>query len=475
MDSPNGSNNFGKRKEEPRDGRTEKSRGDQYWSSIRQQHACQITSVAERIGLVPGMVFDISQNDPADDQPWDFNVESKARKAEKVIKEQRAILLIGSPVCAAFSQTRALNGVAVGEEKYEEMVKMGTRHVEFCQRLYKMQENNGLYFLHEHPERARSWSHPMLKDLRDIWGAIGVSSDKCQYGVTQFTAEREQAVKKPTGWLTNAPKIAEQLMKKCRYDAGEIIHRHVETVGRCKGVQRKKTAEVYPEQLCKRIIRRLVNQMKVDGRSMQGHCGAMCKVDREELEWDEEDEKFDQEEHWDDMSGKALDARTVKQARKEEIIEIEKHNVWKLVPIATCWAITGKRPIQTKWVDVNKGDEENPEYRSRLVAKEFNNSKKNDIFAATPPLEAKKVLFSMAVMEGISFKRGARQDGMKLEFIDIRRAYFHAKAKRPVFVELRRRHGFVKLRRQSCHGRAPKSSKTTPNSEPNRVATPGYH
>ena len=32
---------------------------------------------------------------------------------------------------------------------------------------------------------------------------------------------------------------------------------------------------------------------------------------------------------------------------------------------------TGKPPITTRWVDVNKGDDENPNYRSRLVARQL--------------------------------------------------------------------------------------------------------
>ena len=50
---------------------------------------------------------------------------------------------------------------------------------------------------------------------------------------------------------------------------------------------------------------------------------------------------------------------------------------------------------------MNKGDRVNPEVRARLVAKEIKTSKREDLFAATPPLEAKKMLFSMAVTEGI--------------------------------------------------------------------------
>ena len=59
--------------------------------------------------------------------------------------------------------------------------------------------------------------------------------------------------------------------------------------------------------------------------------------------------------------------------------------------------------------------------------------KKNDedIFAATLPLEATKLLFSLATM-GMKNKKKP----LKLLFVDVKRAYFYAKAKRPVFVQL---------------------------------------
>ena len=103
------------------------------------------------------------------------------------------------------------------------------------------------------------------------------------------------------------------------------------------------------------------------------------------------------------------------------------------VPIQECWDETGKQPIGTRWVDVNKGDDINPEYRSRLVAQEVKTSKNDELFAATPPLEAKKMLLSMAVTEGIGFGKGYVK---KVDFIDVRRAYFNAAARRTVFVKL---------------------------------------
>ena len=106
------------------------------------------------------------------------------------------------------------------------------------------------------------------------------------------------------------------------------------------------------------------------------------------------------------------------------------------VPISECVRVAGKRPIGSKWIDINKGDVSNPNYRSRLVAKEIKRGPSDDMFAATPPLEAKKSLFSMAMTQ---FARGRAQGikgTQKMLFVDVRRAYFYAPARRPVYVTL---------------------------------------
>ena len=73
---------------------------------------------------------------------------------------------------------------------------------------------------------------------------------------------------------------------------------------------------------------------------------------------------------------------------------------------------------------------------SRLVAQEIKRDKREDLFAATPPLEAKKMLFSMAVTEGYGYLGEDKEGGMKIDFIDVRRAFFHAPALRRVYVAL---------------------------------------
>ena len=74
---------------------------------------------------------------------------------------------------------------------------------------------------------------------------------------------------------------------------------------------------------------------------------------------------------YDDISGEELDSSMVMAARTEELQEFFKHGVYEQVPIEECYEQTGKSPIGVRWVDVNKGDKINPEYRSRLVAKEI--------------------------------------------------------------------------------------------------------
>ena len=64
----------------------------------------------------------------------------------------------------------------------------------------------------------------------------------------------------------------------------------------------------------------------------------------------------------------------VREVRLEEMAELAKH-VYEKVPLEDCWTIAGEGPIGSRWVDVNKGDDANPEYRSRLVGKEIRPTK----------------------------------------------------------------------------------------------------
>ena len=91
---------------------------------------------------------------------------------------------------------------------------------------------------------------------------------------------------------------------------------------------------------------------------------------------------------FDDVSGMELRPELMVQARRDEMQYFKEMGVYDKVDLEECWRETGKAPIGVRWVDINKGDTENPKYRSRLVAKEFNVDNRPDVYAAAPLLEA---------------------------------------------------------------------------------------
>ena len=306
-------------------------------------------------------------------------------------------------------------------EKWKALWEHGLSHLLFMCEIYKIQADNGRFFLHEHPASASSWRIPEIVALSERSDTEIVVGDMCRFGMTSADMYGTGLVKKPTKFMTNCKFIAQKLALKCNKD-----HRHVPLMGGRAG-----PCEVYPQALCEAILAGLRNQLRADcKRNMDGtfnlvcHEEDDCEVMRERLMhvWDE---------YTDDISGQPLRSDLVAKARQEEMDVFNAFPVYKKVPISTCQYHTGKNPIGVKWVDVNKGDEAEPEYRSRLVAKEIKKSTDEDIFAATPPLEAKKVLFSMAVT-------GSKKavNPLKLLFLDVKRAYFYAKVRRPVFVQL---------------------------------------
>ena len=101
----------------------------------------------------------------------------------------------------------------------------------------------------------------------------------------------------------------------------------------------------------------------------------------------------------DSLTGQPLQADMVRAARKKELEYFAAKRVWRKVPRSDALRLQGKPPITVKWIDVNKGDDECPNYRSRLVAREVRKPWEASIFAPTPPLEALRSVISLAATE----------------------------------------------------------------------------
>ena len=86
---------------------------------------------------------------------------------------------------------------------------------------------------------------------------------------------------------------------------------------------------------------------------------------------------------WDDANNKTLDPKMVQDARREEMKYINDKQVWVKMRKADAIA-QGYKIVATRWIDTDKGDEQSPNYRSRLVGKEFNTGPEEGLFASTP-------------------------------------------------------------------------------------------
>ena len=202
---------------------------------------------------------------------------------------------------------------------------------------------------------------------------------------------------------------------------GARQHRHVQLIG-----GKAKAAEIYPDDLVATLLRGLLRErhnMRLLGSLEFGPCNdepdIPTGIDMGE-DWDE---------FIDEVSGKPLETSKVEAARSEELDFAERYNLWTPVPIQEAWDVTGKGPIGSRWIDLDKGDLNKPNYRSRLVIQEVRHSGIDAIFAATPPLESLRFLLSL--QRSLSNKKK-----YKIMFVDIRRAHWTAKIHRKVYVRL---------------------------------------
>ena len=123
----------------------------------------------------------------------------------------------------------------------------------------------------------------------------------------------------------------------------------------------------------------------------------------------------------DEYTGEVLPYHLVRAAMAEEMAYFNRV-VWEATEHSTAKSTDDFKLVRTRWVITNKGDSESPDVRARLVACEINDGKTDAYFASTPPLEAKRILFSQYA------SRRWSDDGTPwcLSFVDIKKAYFNA-------------------------------------------------
>ena len=92
-----------------------------------------------------------------------------------------------------------------------------------------------------------------MKQLLQEAGVTRVKGDMCEFDMFQHDGSGVGRIKKSTGFATNSKFIADQLAVACKGH-----HRHIQLVS-----GRAKRAEIYPEKLCRAIVKGLIDQHKL--------------------------------------------------------------------------------------------------------------------------------------------------------------------------------------------------------------------
>ena len=398
--------------------------------------------------LIPGLALDVTRCNEKG-EAWDFDDPAKQDEALQLIEEQKPMLLVGSPPCTPYSTLQRLNVSRRTPEETKRMMDKARVHMEFVCKLYRLQAEAGRYFLHEHPATATSWELDCIQSVLHMDGVDVVHGDQCQYGQVNRS---NQPIKKGTGWMANSKEILKALKKRCKGKNGSCSAggQHAP----CTGGDARRAA-VYPFRLCRAILEGFRNQLRVDRRMTAGVHGMSCDVEvdlvlQEQCEaWmniriaEELNVAYDQVQFKDAITGQPLDPTLVKAARAKELEYFATKGVWHYRPRSEALARMGKPPITVKWVDVNKGDDIEPNYRSRLVAREIRRPGEDSIFAPTPPLESLRTVISLASTDIKGQPRhirdGDSENRTQIMVVDISRAYFNAKKaedENPTYVDL---------------------------------------
>ena len=99
---------------------------------------------------------------------WSMSDEEQVEEVEQRVRDEEPVLLIGSPMCRAFSTLIELTQAGKPSEvELKSLVERCVTHLKFCFRMYATQRNVGRLFLHEHPWDAWSCGLSFVNEMAE--------------------------------------------------------------------------------------------------------------------------------------------------------------------------------------------------------------------------------------------------------------------------------------------------------------------
>ena len=199
----------------------------------------RVTEVAEATGLRAGWALDLTIK-KEDGEPWDLSIPHNQVEALRKQEQEAPVLLIASPMCAAFSTLQNLNYRNMTPKELEAKLKAAIDHLDFALKMCEIQAKNGRYFVFEHPVQARSWSLSLVKRLFKYKDVTTVDFDFCQLGMHS----QGYPARKRTRIMTNSLCISKRLSRfQCDHS-----HQHIPLMNGRAGA-----CQVYPRNFCAQL------------------------------------------------------------------------------------------------------------------------------------------------------------------------------------------------------------------------------
>ena len=228
----------------------------------------RVVEQAARHGLTPGKSYDLVTG-------WDLSDPVQVKAMWKQLHEDRPLLIVLSPPCAAFSPLQEWNFPRMSVRNAVRLIVGGLEHLELSMQIAKWQHRQGRYFMFEHPDLAKSWEEDCVEKVAEMEGVFRVTCDMCRFNLR---ADGVELNRKPTGLLLNSEEMARHLSRRCQggHEHQPLLH----------GLARK--AQKYTMEFCRAVLQGLKKQMVKDGVVHRPH-EIWAVSDELDMEEDEEE------------------------------------------------------------------------------------------------------------------------------------------------------------------------------------------
>ena len=126
-----------------------------------------------------------------------------------------------------------------------------------------------------------------------------------------------------------------------------------------------------------------------------------------------------------------MSQKMVIDAKRKEMERVTRMKVYRVVTRESMRRYEEGKMLSIKWVITNRGTEEEPIAKARLVAREFNTGdKRGELFAGTPGLMAMRAVISRAMTKHVNGTRRA------IMLADVTAAFLYGDARKSMYVEL---------------------------------------